>query len=97
MSTVDMPLVEKLATLSRLTFTEQEKQTLQKELGSILDFISQLQEVNTQGVEPMLSSVGTAATFERPDSVTEQNRRNDYLAIAPQSEMGFYVVPRVVE
>lgn len=97
MSTVDMPLVEKLATLSRLTFTDSEKQTLQKELGSILDFISQLQEVNTDGVEPMLSSVGSAATFERPDQVTEPNRRDDYLAIAPKSEMGFYVVPKVIE
>ena len=71
MSVVDIPLVEKLATLSRLSFTEQEKQTLQQELGNILDFISQLQEVNTDGVQPMASTVGAASTFERPDSVTE--------------------------
>ena len=92
MSTVDIPLVEKLATLSRLSFTQQEKETLQQELGNILDFISQLQEVNTDGVQPMASTVG-----ERPDAVTEENRRDEYLAVSPKSEMGFYVVPKVIE
>lgn len=97
MSTVDIPLVEKLATLSRLSFTQQEKETLQQELGNILDFISQLQEVNTDGVQPMASTVGAASTYERPDQVSEENRRDEYLAIAPKSEMGFYVVPKVIE
>ena len=97
MSTIDIPLVEKLATLSRLSFNQQEKETLQQELGNILDFISQLQEVDTDGVEPMSSTVGAASTYERPDEVTEENRRDEYLAVAPKSEMGFYVVPRVIE
>lgn len=97
MSTIDEALVEKLGTLSRLSFTKEENKTLQGELGNILDFISQLQEVNTDGIEPMASAVATAQTPERPDEVTEENRRDDYLAVAPQSEMGFYVVPRVIE
>ena len=97
MSVVDIPLVEKLATLSRLSFTQSEKETLQSELGNILDFISQLQEVNTDGITPMASTVGAASTYERPDRVTEENHREDYLAVAPESEMGFYVVPKVIE
>lgn len=97
MSTVDIPLVDKLTTLSRLTLTEQEKKMLQRELGSILDFISQLQEVDTDGVEPMSSTVNVASTLEREDEVSEENRRDDYLAVSPKDEMGFYVVPRVIE
>jgi aspartyl-tRNA(Asn)/glutamyl-tRNA(Gln) amidotransferase subunit C len=97
MSTVDRPLVEKLATLSRLSFTSDEIAVLQGELGRILDFISQLQEVKTDGVAPMTSVVEGTSTRERPDLATETDRREDYMAIAPQSEMGFYVVPRVVE
>ena len=97
MSTIDAPLVEKLGTLSRLTFTDEQNKTLQSELGNILDFISQLQEVNTDGIEPMASAVATAQTPERQDKVTEENRRDAYLAVAPAEEMGFYVVPRVIE
>ncbi len=97
MSTIDIPLVEKLATLSRLSFSDTEKQTLQTELGNILDFISQLQEVNTDGVEPMASTVNAASTLERPDAVTETNHRDDYLAVSPKEEMGFFVVPKVIE
>ena len=97
MSTIDHTLVEKLGNLSRLSFTDEENKTLQSELGNILDFISQLQEVNTDGIEPMASAVATAQTPERTDTVTEENRRDAYLAVAPQSEMGFYVVPRVIE
>ena len=97
MSVIDEVLVGKLATLSRLEFTKDETTILQQELGSILDFISQLQEVSTDGVEPMTSVVSGMHAREREDKVTEENRRDEYLAVAPESEMGFYVVPRVVE
>lgn len=97
MSTVDKALVERLANLSRLQFTEDEVSTLQGQLSNILNFISQLQEVNTDGVEPMASVIEGMSTREREDVVSEQDRRDDYLNVAPHSEMGFYVVPRVVE
>lgn len=97
MSAVDRALVEKLSKLSRLDFNTEQQTVLQKELGNILDFISQLKNVNTDGVEPMASVVAGMATREREDKVTATNNRDEYLAIAPQSEMGFYVVPRVVE
>lgn len=97
MSTVDKALVERLANLSRLQFSETEVSTLQGQLSNILNFISQLQEVNTDGVEPMASVIEGMSTRERDDVVSEQDRRDAYLNVAPQSEMGFYVVPRVVE
>lgn len=97
MSTVDKALVERLANLSRLQFSDDEVSTLQGQLSNILNFISQLQEVNTDGVEPMASVIEGMSTREREDVVSEQDRRDAYLNVAPHSEMGFYVVPRVVE
>lgn len=97
MSTVDIALVERLADLSRLEFSASEKDMFKGQLANILNFVSKLQEVNTDGVEPMTSVVEGASTPERDDIVFEGNRRDDYLNVAVQSEMGFYVVPRVVE
>ncbi|MBI1363412.1 MAG: Asp-tRNA(Asn)/Glu-tRNA(Gln) amidotransferase subunit GatC [Proteobacteria bacterium] len=97
MSTIDIDLVARLADLSRLEFSEAEKKTLQGEIGRILDFISVLEEVNTDGVSPMSSTMSAETTRAREDVVTEEDKRDAYLKIAPASEMGFYVVPRVVE
>ena len=97
MSTIDIDLVERLAELSRLEFSEEEKKSLQGELGRILDFISVLSEVNTDGVSPMSSTTSGDMSRTREDEVSEENKRDAYLNIAPKSEMGFYVVPRVVE
>lgn len=97
MSQIDAAVVEKLANLSRLTFTPEEKQKFQNELQDILGFISQLQEVNTDNVSPMASTVASAQTLEREDVVTEPNNREENLKSAPKSEMGFFVVPKVIE
>lgn len=97
MSTVDINLIERLANLSRLEVSEEEKKILQSELGNILDFISVLQEVDTDGVRPMASTVEAQGTRQRDDIVTEEDQRDAYLEQAPAQEMGFYVVPRVIE
>lgn len=94
---IDRDAVIKLEKLSMFQFDEAEREKVQTELGNILDFISQLQEVNTDGVEPMSSTVDGASTPERADKVMFENNREDLLAVAPQKEMGFFVVPRVVE
>lgn len=94
---IDLKTVEKLATLSRLSFDESEKQKIADELTKILDFVSQLQEVNTDGGEPMTSTVGMDITPERDDETRIDYPREELLSNAPESEMGFYVVPRVVE
>ncbi|MEC9291857.1 MAG: Asp-tRNA(Asn)/Glu-tRNA(Gln) amidotransferase subunit GatC [Pseudomonadota bacterium] len=94
---IDLKTVDKLATLSRLSFDETEKQKIADELTKILEFVSQLQEVNTDGVEPMTSTVGSDVTPERDDETLIEHSREALLSNAPASEMGFYVVPRVVE
>jgi aspartyl-tRNA(Asn)/glutamyl-tRNA(Gln) amidotransferase subunit C len=94
---IDLSTVENLATLSRLEFDEEGKEEIRQQLNKIVEFISQLQEVDTEGVEPMASTVSATSTREREDAVTEEDLRDELMKSSPQSEMGFFVVPRVVE
>lgn len=95
--TIDIKTVDHLAQLSRLSFTPDEKQTFLQELNTIMDFVSQLSEVNTDGVEPMFGTQVSASSPERQDTVTAIDTREANLANAPKSEMGFFVVPKVIE
>ena len=97
MSIIDEKTVANLSDLSKIEFSDSESATLQQELTKVLGFISQLEEVNVDGVQPMTSVVEGMATPEREDEVTVEDRREELLASAPEQEMGFYVVPRTVE
>jgi aspartyl-tRNA(Asn)/glutamyl-tRNA(Gln) amidotransferase subunit C len=97
MSEVDIKTVEKLAQLSRLDFNEEEKATLQEEFGKIFDFVSQLQEVNTDNIEGMTSVINNASTPQREDNPQNQISRDELQSNAPSTEMGFFVVPKVID
>lgn len=99
MPTITQEDITKLSRLSKLDYSAPEKSAaMQKELNSILEFVSELKKVNTEGVEPMASTIGGASTREREDAVTDNNDDDTLVApCAPASEMGFFVVPRVVE
>ncbi|MCP4393496.1 MAG: Asp-tRNA(Asn)/Glu-tRNA(Gln) amidotransferase subunit GatC [Alphaproteobacteria bacterium] len=97
MSEIDIKTVEKLARLSSLEFNEEEKQTLVGEFDKILGFISQLQEVDTDNVEPMTSVVKDASTPQRQDAPRQEIPRDKLQANAPATEMGFFVVPKVMD
>lgn len=94
---IEQATLNKLAKLSQLEFDEQSGPAISDKLNGILDFISQLSEVNTDGVEPMTSTVAATSTPERADEVRDENRREELLKTSPKEEMGFIVVPRVVE
>lgn len=94
---IDLETVDNLAALSRLEFDDEEREEIRQKLSTILEFVSQLQEVDTENVAPMASTVEVTSTREREDEVTEEDHREEYLANAPAQEMGFFVVPRVIE
>lgn len=94
---INSETVNKLAKLSALKLDDASTAELSQDLSNILDFISQLSEVETEGVEPMASTVGSNITPERDDNVTAENDRDNLLENSPKQEMGFFVVPRVVE
>ncbi len=88
--------VAKVARLARLKTTAEENEKLAGELESILGWIEQLNAVDTNGVEPMVSAIPHKA-YHRPDEITDGDIVEKVLSNAPESAEGFYVVPKVVE
>jgi len=95
-----MPLtledVRRIAELARIGISDAEAKAVQTKLNDIFELIGQLQKVNTNGVEPMAHAQGSALRL-RPDEVSEKDQRDLFLSIAPQSEAGLYLVPKVIE
>jgi len=88
--------VLRIAHLSRIALDEAGADRAQAELNGIFSLISQLQAVDTTGVAPMCHAVDTAQRL-REDRVTEGDQRDAFAAIAPDSQDGLYLVPRVIE
>ena len=88
--------VARIALLSRIELSAAEREIARDQLNGILGFIEQLQAVDTAGIEPMAHAVDVVQRL-RPDVVTESDRRADFQAVAPETEAGLYLVPRVVE
>ena len=93
---IDTDTVRKVAHLARIAVREDELAPLADELNSILAWVEQLGEVDTEGVEPM-SSVVEVSLPRREDVVGDTAPRDELLANAPEVEEGFFVVPKVVE
>jgi len=93
---LDISAVRSIATLARIELGEEELAPLAGELSNILNFVEQLSEVNTDGIEPM-SSVADLALPMRPDLVTDGDIAEQILANAPEAAEGFFTVPKVVE
>jgi aspartyl-tRNA(Asn)/glutamyl-tRNA(Gln) amidotransferase subunit C len=94
---VDKATVVRIAHLARLHVPDDRLDRLAGELGDILGWVEQLNEVDTAGVEPMVSGVQAAGLRRREDRVTDGGYADRVLANAPAARDGFYVVPRVVE
>jgi aspartyl-tRNA(Asn)/glutamyl-tRNA(Gln) amidotransferase subunit C len=88
--------VKKIAKLSRIRLKEEEIPRFQTEISSILQWVEQLQEVNTDNV-PVLASVAHVSLPQRKDEVTDGNIQADVLKNAPHAEYGCFLVPKVVE
>ncbi len=93
---IDAATVRKVARLARIAEPEDRLEPLARELSGILDWIEQLAEVDTDGVEPMTTSVAMKLPL-RDDVVTEGGDPARVLSNAPKTDKGFFVVPKVVE
>lgn len=88
--------VEKIAKLARIEITEQQVQRVTQDLSNILDLVDQLQSVDTSGVKPMAHPMDAVQKL-RPDAVTETDQRAAFQQIAPATEDGLYLVPKVID
>ena len=93
---IDKTTVQKIASLARIKVTEDDLNYYAPQLQNILGWAEQLQEVDTQGVEPLLS-VSEIACRLRPDIVNDGQIGPDILSNAPESVEGFFVVSKIVE
>ena len=88
--------VRKVAGLARIDLTEAEAEATRDKLNSIFGLIEQMQAVDTRDVEPM-SHPQEVSQRLREDAVTESDRREAFQRVAPQTEAGLYLVPKVIE
>lgn len=93
---IDIETARKVAHLARIRVAEERLPALAAEFSGILDFIEQLNEVDIEGVEPMVS-VTPMRLKRRPDEVTDGEMQDKILANAPDAREGFFAVPKVVE
>lgn len=93
---IDAATVRKVARLARIAEPEDKLESLAKELSGIMSWIEQLSEVDTDGVEPMTTSVAMSLPM-RDDVVTEGGDPEKVLRNAPKTAKGFFIVPKVVE
>jgi aspartyl-tRNA(Asn)/glutamyl-tRNA(Gln) amidotransferase subunit C len=93
---VDRSEIEKLANLARLHVPAEAVDEVANRINNILSLVDQLKAVDTSNVEPMAHPLDAVQRL-RADEVTEPNRREAFLAIAPATENGLYLVPKVID
>lgn len=89
-------LIDKLAHLSRLQFSDEEKESLKKDLGQMISFIDKLNELDTEGVEPLLHA-GSRTNVLREDVVQGAVSCEEALLNAPQKNDQFFLVPKAIK
>ena len=92
----DKSEVEKIAHLARLHISDSEADEVTARIGDILGLIAQMQSVDTDGVEPLAHPLDVVQRL-REDVITEKDQRQDLQTLAPNSQDGLYMVPKVLE
>ena len=93
---VNRELVDNLAHLARLHFSDEEKNELEQDLQRMISFVEKLKEVDTTGVEP-LQHMGSEINVFREDEIQGSLRREDALQNAPKTDGVFFKVPKVIK
>ena len=93
---IDKAKVKEIAKLARMKVADKDESELATELNQILDWIEQLDEVDTKDVLPV-TSVTNEILSQRDDKVTNLDQKDKVLVNSPSDNLDFYVVPKVVE
>ena len=88
--------VEKIAHLARLAIDPSDIEAYARNLSGILELVDQMNAVDTEGVTPMAHSQEAVQRL-RLDVVSEKEQRAKFQSIAPATEAGLYLVPKVIE
>jgi aspartyl-tRNA(Asn)/glutamyl-tRNA(Gln) amidotransferase subunit C len=93
---LDRSDVEKIARLARLAISEEEKGRYAQDLSSILHLVEQMNAVDTDRVTPMAHPLHMVQRL-RADDPTERDQRELFQRLAPATEDGLFLVPKVIE
>jgi len=93
---IDRPLLDKIAHLSRLEFDEKDAEKIMKEMSGIITWVEQLNEVDTNGVEP-LTTMSHEINALREDEVNPHLSHEKALLNAPKKDSDYFRVPKVLE
>ncbi len=86
--------VEHVAKLARLELTEEEKEKFTSQLGDVLKYVEQMNEVDTSDVEPMAHAIDFVNVM-REDEVKYEQTKEELMKNAPDAEDGFFKVPKI--
>ena len=93
---LDTNTINKIAKLARIRLSEEEAKDLLKDMNSILDWVEQLNEVNTDSVKP-LANISSSILPQRKDEANDINSSDEILKNSPDKLEGYFAVPKVVE
>lgn len=93
---VTSEMIDRLATLAKLKFSEEEKKDLKTDLEQMIGFVEKLKEVDTTGTEPLLH-ITDAVNVLREDEVRQTITREEALLNAPLTDGIFIKVPKVIK
>jgi aspartyl-tRNA(Asn)/glutamyl-tRNA(Gln) amidotransferase subunit C len=92
----DKDSLYKLGKLSKIQIDESKLKSLSSDLGSIIEFIDRLKSIDTENVDPTSNSLDQSLVM-REDIASDVNTANEMLENAPQKELDFFSVPKVIE
>ena len=93
---IDLKSVKHISKLARISVNDEKAKKLEKDLNSIFKWIEQLNELNTDKVEPLTSIAETKLRL-RNDKILSENIRDEILKNSPKDNKDYFVVPKVVE
>ena len=93
---LDTNTINKIAKLARIKLSDEEAKDLLKDMNSILDWVEQLNEVNTDSIEP-LANISSSTLPQRKDESKDINSSDEILQNSPDKLEGYFAVPKVVE
>jgi len=88
--------IEKVARLARLELSDEEMEAFSRQLGKILEYMEQLNRVDTSEVEPTSHTLSVFNVF-REDEIRDSFPQEEVLGIAPEEEEGHFRVPRIID
>lgn len=93
---IDRSDIEKLSELARIVITEENIEATIRSINEVLALVDQLQTADTSGVKALAHPLDATQRLRR-DEVSESNHRDDYQSLAPATENGLYLVPKVID